>query len=168
MYKSKTEQQLNIKTERLNKMTKFTAKRHLYNNGLIELEIEEIKVRNKKYNRCNLNSTIYRKSLTRSFEKIFMEAIDEAFYSIGIDCAQTIYYCLEKKFLLNKQNIPDQIEEFSVAMNKIFGIAAKILEIRIMNNLYQRTEKSFKYTNKKTLDFVNYVQSIKNVYDPIV
>lgn len=99
-----------------------------------------------------------------SFEKKFMEAIDEAFFSIGNDCNRAIYDCLERNFMLNKLNIPKRVEDFSDALDKIFGFSAKILEIRIMNNLYLRIGNSFKYENEKTLDFVNYIQSIKNSY----
>lgn len=99
-----------------------------------------------------------------SFEKTFLEAIDEAFYSIGNDSNQIIYDYLEKKFMLNKLNIPKRIEDFSECLNRIFGFSAKILELRIMNNLYLKVGDSFKYKNEKTLDFVNYIQCIKNSY----
>lgn len=101
-----------------------------------------------------------------SFEKKFIDAIDEAFCSISSDCNQTIYDCLEEYFRLNKLNIPKRIEDFSEALERFFGFGAKVLEIRIMNNLYQKMEITFKYKNEKTLDFVNYIQSIKNVYYP--
>ena len=96
-----------------------------------------------------------------SFEKNFIDAIDEAFHSIGNECSQTIYDYLEENFMLNKLNIPKRIKDFSEALERFFGFGAKILEIRIMNNLYQKMENTFKYTNEKTLDFVNYIQSIK-------
>lgn len=100
-----------------------------------------------------------------SFEKKFLEAVDEAFYSIGNDdYNRVIYEYLEKNFMLTKLNIPKRIEDFSEALDKIFGLGAKILEIRIMNNLYLRIDNSFKYKNEKTFDFVNYIKSIKNSY----
>ena len=97
-----------------------------------------------------------------SFEKNLLEAIDEAFYSIGNNCNRAIYEYLEKNFMLNKLNIPKRIEDFSEALDRIFGFSAKILELNIMNNLYRRTGNSFKYQNEKTLDFITYIQSIKN------
>lgn len=101
-----------------------------------------------------------------SFEKKFIEAIDEAFASISSDCNQIIYDRLEEYFRLDKLNIPKRIEDFSEALEGFFGFGAKVLEIRIMKNLYQKMEITFKYKNEKTLDFVNYIQSIKNIYYP--
>ncbi len=97
-----------------------------------------------------------------SFEKKIIEAIDEAFYSIGNDCPQTIYDYLDRNFMLTRLNIPKRIEDFSDAMDRIFGLGAKIVKIRIIKNLYQRMENSIEYTNDKTLDFVDYIQSIRN------
>jgi hypothetical protein len=97
-----------------------------------------------------------------SFENKIIEAIDEAFNSIGNDCTQTIYDYLDRNFMLTRLNIPKRIEDFSEAMDKIFGFGAKIVKIRIIKNLYQKMEKSIGYTNDETLDFVDYIQSIRN------
>ena len=100
-----------------------------------------------------------------SFEEQLLEAIDEAFSSIGEGCIQAIYYHLEKKYKLTKQNIPSQIEKFSEAIESIFYLGGKVLEIRIINNLYRKMECSFPYLfNKKSLDFVNYVESARSVF----
>jgi len=101
-----------------------------------------------------------------SFEEQLLEAIDEAFSSIGEGCRQAIYYHLEKKYKLAKQNIPSQIEKFSEAIERIFDVGAKVLEIRIINNLYRKMECSFPYLfNKNSLDFINYVESARRVFN---
>jgi hypothetical protein len=101
-----------------------------------------------------------------SFEEQLLKAIDEAFSSIGEGCRQSIYYHLEKKYKLTKQTIPNQIEKFSEAIERIFDLGAKVLEIRIISNLYRKMECSFPYLfNKNSLDFVNYVESARSVFN---
>jgi len=101
-----------------------------------------------------------------NFEEYLLAAIDEAFNSIGEDCKQTIYHHLEKKYKLNKNDIPDRIEDFSESIECIFGLGAKVLEMRIMKNLYQKIECPFPYLfNKESLDFVNYIKSARNIFD---
>jgi len=101
-----------------------------------------------------------------NFEEYLLAAVDEAFNSIGENCKQTIYHHLEKKYKLNKNDIPDRIEDFSESIECIFGLGAKVLEMRIMKNLYQKIECPFPYLfNKESLDFVNYIKSARNIFD---
>lgn len=101
-----------------------------------------------------------------NFEEYLLVAIDEAFNSIEENCKQTIYHRLEKKYKLNKKDIPDRIEDFSESIESIFGLGAKVLEIRIMKNLYRKIECPFPYLfNKESLDFVNYIRSARSIFD---
>jgi hypothetical protein len=101
-----------------------------------------------------------------SFEEYLLAAIDEAFNSIGEKCKETIYHHLEKKYKLNKNDIPDRIEDFLESIEGMFGLGAKVLEMRIMKNLYQKIEFPFPYLfNKESLDFVNYIKSVRNIFD---
>jgi hypothetical protein len=97
------------------------------------------------------------------FEELLLAAMDEGFSSLGEECKQAIYFHLEKEFKLNKQNIPSRIEDFSEAIESIFGIGAKVLEIRIMKNLFKKIGHPFPYLhNQKSLDFTNYIESARN------
>ncbi len=101
-----------------------------------------------------------------NFEEYLLASIDEAFNSIGEKCKQTIYHHLEKKYKLNKNDIPDRIEDFSESIECIFGMGAKVLEIQIMKNLYRKIECSFPYLfNKESLDFVNYIKSARSIFN---
>ena len=100
------------------------------------------------------------------FEQYLLAAIDEAFKSIGENCKQTIYHHLEKKYKLNKKDIPYRIEDFSESIERIFGLGSKVLEIRIMKNLYLKIEYSSPYFfNKEALDFVDYIKSARIMFD---
>lgn len=101
-----------------------------------------------------------------NFEECLLVAIDETFNSIGEGCKQTIYYYLEKKYMLPKEEIPCRIEDFSESIEQIFGLGEKILKIRIMNNVYQKIELPFPYLfNKESLEFINYIKTVKSLFD---
>jgi hypothetical protein len=67
-----------------------------------------------------------------SFEELLLEAIDEGFSWLGESEKQTIYFYLEKKYKISKRDIPFRIEDFAEAIEDIFGLGAKLLEIRII------------------------------------
>jgi hypothetical protein len=101
---------------------------------------------------------------TMSFEELLLESVDEGLSSLGETCKQAIYFHLEKKFKLHKQDIPFRIEDFTEAMENIFGVGAKVLEIRIMKNLFQNMGYPFPYFRPRTqkyLEFTKYIESAR-------
>jgi hypothetical protein len=102
-----------------------------------------------------------RKSLLDSgFEKLMLEAIDEGLSLLG-DCSKDVFYShLDKAFNIKKQDIPNKIEEFTCAIERIFGNSAKLLEIEIMKHLYKKIEHDFEYpSEEKDLFFIEYVEA---------
>ncbi len=98
----------------------------------------------------------------RGFKKILLKAIDEGLSSIGDSPKQAIYLHLEKTFKIKRQDIPNKIEEFSEAMEKIFGPGAKVLEIQIMRHLYEKVGQDFRYVpNRGDLVFNEYVEAVR-------
>src|SRR3989304_7537998 len=85
----------------------------------------------------------------RCFEELLAEAVDEGLSSLGDSAKQAIYFHLEKTFSIEKQNIPNKFEEFTNAIEKIFGLGAKTLEIRIIKSLYEKVGRDFKYFPEK-------------------
>ena len=97
-----------------------------------------------------------------SLEELVLESIDECLSSIGEECKKSIYFHLEIGYKLNKQEIPFRIKDFSEAIENIFGIGAKILEIQILKILF----KKMGYINPKfycweNLDFTHYIEAAK-------
>jgi hypothetical protein len=74
----------------------------------------------------------------KKFEAVLLEAVDEAFLSLGESVKASIYFHLEHKFIIPKQDIPYRIDDFSDALERIFGVAAKYLEILIMKKLHEK------------------------------
>ena len=101
------------------------------------------------------------------FRKLLLEAVDEALSSLGDSVKQAIYFHLEKTFEINKQEIPHKIEEFTNAIEEIFGLGAKLLEIRIMTSFYEKDGHTFKYfPEKDELLFAEYMKAARLSNNP--
>lgn len=96
----------------------------------------------------------------RIFEKLLLEAVDEALSSLGASSKEAIYFHLEKTFDINKLDVPHKIEEFANAIEKIFGLGAKFLEIQIIKRLYKKVGP-FKYFPERDLIFTEYVAAAR-------
>ena len=97
-----------------------------------------------------------------SFEALLLDAIEEALSSFGDSAKQTVYFHLEKTFNIEKQSIPQKIDEFVKALEKIFGLGAKLLEIEIMKRLHLKLGHASKYFPKAdALVFTEYIMATK-------
>jgi hypothetical protein len=91
-----------------------------------------------------------------------LEAIDEGLSLLGESAKQAIYCHLGKTFKITRQDIPYRIEEFTDAIEGIFGAGAKIVEIQIMKCLYKKVGYTFKhYPKQKNLTFTEYIAAVK-------
>jgi hypothetical protein len=98
------------------------------------------------------------------FEQLIAESIDESLSSLGPSAKQAVYYHLEKLFNIKKSEIPLKIEEFSIAIEDIFGEGAKLLEIQMMKRLHQKACTPFKYIpTKEELVFTDYMRAYKMI-----
>ena len=108
---------------------------------------------------------------TMKFEEVLLEAIDEGLSLLGESSKHAVYFHLEKTFKMNRLDIPYRIEEFTDAVEKIFGSGAKILEIQIMKCLFKKVGYKFKhYPKQKNLTFTEYIAAVKlekNNYEKI-
>ena len=79
------------------------------------------------------------------FDKILLEAIDEALLSLGVNARILILGTLEGSFKIRKQEIPNKLSDFSNALERIFGLGARHLEILFMKNLHAKLEVTCKW-----------------------
>ena len=101
----------------------------------------------------------------RDFDKIILEAVDASLTSLGDSAKQTIYFHLKTTFNIEKQDVPNKIEELDAAMEKTFGLGCKFLDILIMKHLYEKVGQSFKYKPKQEdLVLSEYVDSARRVF----
>ncbi len=98
---------------------------------------------------------------TRTFEATFLESVDTTFSLLGKSCKQAIYHHLENTYGLNRETIPYDVAGFAVALEALFGKGTLVLEVRIMQQLHNKTP-SFKFHPRKNrLFFVAYVESLR-------
>ena len=98
----------------------------------------------------------------KDFQKLFLEAVDEAFSSLGDSAKQSIYFHLETRFSMRRDEIPNRLEDFENGLEKIFGAGTKFLEILIMKKLYELMEpkrRTMKWNEDKEFKFIDYVKA---------
>jgi len=112
--------------------------------------------------RRNFNSKNREAENKTKFEEVLLEAIDEGLSLLGESSKHAVYFHLEKAFKMNRLDIPYRIEDFTDAIEKLFGPGAKILEIQIMKHLFKKVGYNFKhYPKQKNLTFTEYVATVK-------
>jgi len=101
----------------------------------------------------------------RKFGDVLRDSIDDALSSLGEPVKKSIYFHLEHEFLITKQDMPMRIDDFSDAIERIFGSGAKYLELLIMKNLYEKVNCSYRWEGPKwlvpDLTFKEYVELIR-------
>ena len=102
---------------------------------------------------------------THEFDIILLAAIDEAFSGLGEPVKKSIYFHLERDFHVSKQEIPSRIDDFTNALELIFGPGAKHLEILIMKSLCVKVNCSYKWQGPNwlvpNLTFKEYIELAK-------
>jgi hypothetical protein len=99
------------------------------------------------------------------FEKLLLAAVDEALASLGESSKQAIYFHIEKTFNVQKQEIPHNIEAFTCAIEKIFGIGANFLESLILKRLYEKADLNGKEGSFKNLTFAETIVAVKRTME---
>jgi hypothetical protein len=105
----------------------------------------------------------------KNFDQILLESIDEALCILSESVKTSIYFHLWDKFEIKKQEIPNKLDEFSDALESIFGIGARHLEILFMKSLYSKISLEFNSPNDfkmviPDLTFVEYASLIKQKF----
>jgi hypothetical protein len=99
------------------------------------------------------------------FEKLLLEAVDEGVASLGESSKQAIYFHLENSFNIKKHEIPNNIEAFVGAVEKIFGLGANFFESLILKQLYEKADLKGKESSFKGLTFAETVDAIKQMME---
>lgn len=100
----------------------------------------------------------------KTFDKLFLEAVDEVLASLGDSAKQAIYFHLERKSKMRKSEIPYHVEEFAKGLEKIFGLGARFIEILVMKKLYQRIGQPLEWDEDEELVFAEYVAAAKRSF----
>jgi hypothetical protein len=85
------------------------------------------------------------------FEKAFSKAVDEVFLALGAGVRDTIYYYVEKKFQLGREEFYDRIEVFHEALENMLGEGGRVVEDSIAKSFSRRFGLEFKVHEDWTL-----------------
>ena len=98
---------------------------------------------------------------SKDFDRLLLVSIDEALLSLGASARLSIYFHLEKNFKVRKDEIPENLERFQMALEKIFGIGSRYIEILIMKSLYAKVGFSQRMEKNEQLEFIKYVNAAR-------
>lgn len=98
------------------------------------------------------------------FNKILLEAVDDALSELGDSARQSIYFHLRTRYKIAKNDIPRNVDDFEDGLEKIFGSGARFLEILIMKRLHKKIGYPLKWNYKKELVFIDYVVAAKRSF----
>ncbi len=107
-----------------------------------------------------IRSSVTKQTAELVFLELINTTVDEVLFSLGTAPRKVICYHLEKAFNMKIDDIANNPEKFSEALDQIFGDAAALLEIRMMQKLH-RTFPKFKHKISNELTFANYLNALK-------
>jgi hypothetical protein len=90
-----------------------------------------------------------KQSQVENFDQLLLEAIDDGLTAVGEAAKTSIYFHLENRFNIKKQEIPYKLNDFSNALEQIFGLGARHFEILFMKKLHSKFEATFKWPTYK-------------------
>jgi hypothetical protein len=93
-----------------------------------------------KSGKTSTNLLISKGEISEEFDKLLLEAVDEALSSLGEAVKNSIYSHLQNDFRIKRDEIPDRICEFSDILHKIFGLGAGRLEVKCMKNICEKVK----------------------------
>ena len=115
----------------------------------------------KQNSTCTLQLCKKQKPTRDDFNIAISETIDESLSSFCNLNKEAVYLRLENAFNIKKQEIPSKLEEFADAIEQMFGIGAKLIEIRIIQSLHKRLPGFVFFPKKGDVDFKEYVASLR-------
>ncbi len=101
----------------------------------------------------------------KDFDRLLIDSIDDALLSLGALARESIYLHIERTFNLTRNEIPQRLEQFQLALEKIFGLGSRFIEILIMKNIHRKTSDTL-YLEENQFEFIKYVKAVRErVYE---
>jgi len=96
-----------------------------------------------------------------SFEQILLNAIDDALMNLGESCRTILYTYLAAALSLKKDQIPENLEEFTVAMKDIFKQGEKVVNGLILKVLCEKL--GCNYDDIRDKNFTDAVEQVREM-----
>ncbi len=98
---------------------------------------------------------------SRDFQKTVYESIDKTLSALGEQIKNCFYTALEKNYGIKRQEVGLKTTTFTAAIENLFGSSAKILEIKIIQNINRQVE-GFTYRPKNgEFSFEDYLAALQ-------
>jgi hypothetical protein len=105
----------------------------------------------------------------KKFEQVLSQSIDEALSVLGESVKKSVYFHLEHKFMIARRDIPNNVNDFSDALELLFGMGAWHLETLIMMKLHEKVKCLYRWEGPKwlvpELTFRKYVELMRLGYE---
>jgi hypothetical protein len=116
----------------------------------------------KQNSTCTLQICRGKQKPTRDeFNITIVETVDESLSSFCNLNKEAVYLRLENTFNIKKQEIPSRLEAFADAIEQIFGVGAKLIEIRMIGALHKKLPGFVFFPGKGDIDFKEYVAGLR-------
>jgi len=99
-----------------------------------------------------------KREMDKDIDKLLEEAIDHGLNVIGTSGKQMLFFHLERDYSMKKSEITRKPEVFAVAVQKIFGAGAPVLEKLILKNVCSKL--GLEYQEKKQYKFSDYLKAL--------
>jgi hypothetical protein len=76
-----------------------------------------------------------KETTSKQFDSFLIESIDETLSLLGTTVKNEFYLRLQVNFNMEKNDIPQRLEEFMVILHRIFNLGASRLEVKFLRNL---------------------------------
>ena len=98
------------------------------------------------------------------FDQTLLEAVDCALLAFGEEPRKIIYHRLNNSFKLQKEDIPEDTDKFSDALNTFLGPEAEVIEKLIVKNLYRKLNLNFE--EKASFEIDDYISLAREAAKP--
>ena len=90
-----------------------------------------------------------------SFAQLLLACVDEGLSVLGTEPRLAVYQYFSTMCSLQREEIPDRVDEFAAGLKKALGGASRVMERIILRKLFEKVGSSFRDT--PGLEFAEYV-----------
>lgn len=104
-------------------------------------------------------------SRAQTFGQVLLDCVDDGLSVLGNEPRQAVYQFLSTICSLDREQIPDKVDEFVAGLKKALGSASRVIERLILKKLFQRIGSTFR--EAVDLEFTDYVSEAKRRFEII-
>ena len=88
--------------------------------------------------------------------KVILEAVDEALGTLGESARQTIYWHIDRKYKLRREDIPEKLQALPLALDSLLLAGGRVVERLIAQSLCKKFGVAYEeHADWRLVDYVN-------------